>query len=283
MQLAPMPDHGRVGRPDWQSIWDDYEPVTTTLRTLGLPVDIETCGGENHITVDLPNGSHLLIVGHYSLPNRIGAVPGWRVMLADDDNPTVDDTVYDSTPDGEHSSNGPLANAMLAAVMGWVIENYPETADTLAAATAETPQCNCIFDHPMTDEAREAVANDLREARRLSDLHGIQIALIGLTGRCRARDAAASWRVQGTDFLSNGNAHTKYHGPFFDDAAGAVADYLEYVQMLRSDMELIVEIGSSNRLLSLWRVARGSTSLDLRAVWVAPPLEAPVEPATDAN
>ena len=136
MQLAPMPDHGRVGRPDWQPLWADYAPVTTPLRALGMPVDIETCGGETHITVDLPDGSFLLIAGTDSLPNRLSTVTGWRVMRGHEDNPTVDLGIYDSTVDGEQNGNGPDLTAMLGAVTAWLLAEYPQTVAYLEAQTA---------------------------------------------------------------------------------------------------------------------------------------------------
>lgn len=116
MHLAPMPDHGRVNRPEWQALWMQYEAVTTPLRSAGLPCDIETCGGQTVITVELPDGSHLAIADADALPNRLADVTGWRVVRAHHDNPTIGGPVYDSTEDGEYAQHGADIAQMLAAL-----------------------------------------------------------------------------------------------------------------------------------------------------------------------
>nr|WTB35217.1 hypothetical protein OG781_42310 [Streptomyces sp. NBC_00830] len=111
-----MPDHGRVNRPEWQALWLQYEAVTTPLRAAGLACDIDTCGGQNVMYVDLPDGSHLVIADDHDLPDRLDDVTGWRVTRGHHDNPTVSGLAYDSTAEGEHSKYGADIARMLAAV-----------------------------------------------------------------------------------------------------------------------------------------------------------------------
>lgn len=106
MNFAPMPDHGRVDRPEWQSLWVQYEAVTTPLRAAGLPCDIETCGNQTVITVDLPDGSHLVIASDDALPDHLADVTGWLVTRAHEDNPTIGGVGYNSTEDGENAQRG---------------------------------------------------------------------------------------------------------------------------------------------------------------------------------
>lgn len=114
--IAPMPDHGRVNRPEWQALWRQYEPVTTPLRMAGLVCDIDPCGGETNLYVDLPDGAHLAIHDHDALPDRLEQVTGWIIQRGHRDNPTYDALVYDSTEDGEHAKHGADIVTMLAAV-----------------------------------------------------------------------------------------------------------------------------------------------------------------------
>ncbi|MEU6318072.1 hypothetical protein [Streptomyces sp. NPDC047009] len=131
MNLAPLPDHGRVGRPEWLALWMQYEPVTMPLRTAGLVCDVETCGGQTHLTVDLPDGTHLVIADDDALPDRLEQVTGWHVRRAHHDNPTVDGLVYDSTEGGEHAKYGADIITMLAAI-ALHLKSLPD-ADTQAA------------------------------------------------------------------------------------------------------------------------------------------------------
>ncbi|MFF3378104.1 hypothetical protein ACFYXF_34775 [Streptomyces sp. NPDC002680] len=115
MNFAPLPDHGRVGRPEWQSLWMQYEPITRPLRAAGLVCDIETCGGQTVIYADLPDGTHLVIADHDALPDRLEQVTGWHVRRGHHDNPTHDGPVFDSTKGGEHEKYGADIISMLAA------------------------------------------------------------------------------------------------------------------------------------------------------------------------
>ncbi|MCT9003511.1 hypothetical protein [Streptomyces rhizosphaerihabitans] len=116
LNLAPLPDHGRVGRPEWQALWMQYEPVTTPLRAAGLVCDIETCGGQTVIYADLPDGTHLVIADHDALPDRLEQVTGWHVRRSHHDNPTYDGPVFDSTEGGEYEKHGADIVTMHAAI-----------------------------------------------------------------------------------------------------------------------------------------------------------------------
>ncbi|WP_042366783.1 hypothetical protein [Streptacidiphilus neutrinimicus] len=128
-----MPDHRRVDRPEWQALWHSYEPVTTPLRALGLPVDIETCGGQTIILVDLPDRSQLVISDEDALPNRISEVKGWAVSHGHEDRyggTSYDLPFYDSTSEGAHQAAGPGVGPMLDAVTAWVHREYPAGSTT---------------------------------------------------------------------------------------------------------------------------------------------------------
>ena len=132
MNLAPMPDHGRVSRPEWQALWLQYEAITTPLRAAGLACDIETCGGQTVIYANLPDGSHLVIADDHDLPDRLADVTGWRVTRGHKDNPTVEGLAYDSTTDGEYSKYGADIAGMLAAIA--IFMHHLRDVDTQAAA-----------------------------------------------------------------------------------------------------------------------------------------------------
>ncbi|MGW1157797.1 hypothetical protein ACWD48_06125 [Streptomyces sp. NPDC002519] len=131
LNLAPLPDHGRVDRPEWQALWMQYEPVTMPLRMAGLVCDVETCGGQTHLTVDLPDGTHLVIADADALPDRLEQVTGWIVTRGHHDNPTYDGLVYDSTEGGEHAKHGADIVTLLAAIALY-LKSLPG-ADTQAA------------------------------------------------------------------------------------------------------------------------------------------------------
>jgi len=133
MNLAPLPDHGRIGRPEWQALWRQYEAVTTPLRMVGLVCDIETCGGQTVIYVDLPDGTHLVIHDHDALPDRLEQVTGWHIKRGHHDNPNFDALVFDSTEGGEHEKHGADIVSMLAAI-ALHLKSLPD-ADTQSAGT----------------------------------------------------------------------------------------------------------------------------------------------------
>ncbi|MER6923443.1 hypothetical protein [Streptomyces spiralis] len=128
-----MPDHGRANRPEWQALWQQYEPVTTPLRSVGLVCDVDPCGGQTVLFVDLPDGSHLAIHDQEELPNRLEQVTGWIIQRGHRDNPTYDALVYDSTEGGEHAAHGADIVTMLAAI-ALHLKTLPD-ADTREAGT----------------------------------------------------------------------------------------------------------------------------------------------------
>ncbi|MCX4858306.1 hypothetical protein OG426_30555 [Streptomyces canus] len=133
MNLAPLPDHGRVGRPEWQALWRQYEAVTTPLRMVGLVCDIETCGGQTVIYVDLPDGTHLVIADHDALPDQLEQVTGWCIKRGHHDNPNFDALVFDSTEGGEHEKHGADIVSMFAAI-ALHLKSLPD-GDTQSAGT----------------------------------------------------------------------------------------------------------------------------------------------------
>ncbi|MFD3455789.1 hypothetical protein ACFWVC_26875 [Streptomyces sp. NPDC058691] len=134
LKLAPPPDHGLTGRPEWQALWRQYETVTLPLRAAGLVCDIETAGNQNVLYVNLPDGSHLSIADEHELPGQLADVNGWRVVRGHEDNPNHSGLLYDSTADGEHSRHGADVVTMLAAI-SLSLKALPD-ADTQNAAVA---------------------------------------------------------------------------------------------------------------------------------------------------
>ncbi|WP_330306260.1 MULTISPECIES: hypothetical protein [unclassified Streptomyces] len=132
MKLAPLPDHGRVGRPEWQALWMQYEAVTTPLRAAGLVCDIEG-DGQTVIYAALPDGTHLVIADHDALPDRLEQVTGWYVRRGHHDNPNYDALVFDSTEGGEHEKHGADIVTMLAAIALYL--KSLTDADTQSAGT----------------------------------------------------------------------------------------------------------------------------------------------------
>ncbi|WP_328404027.1 hypothetical protein OHS70_34330 [Streptomyces sp. NBC_00390] len=120
-QLAPMPDHNRTGDPLWRKLWHTYEPVITPLRRLHLVTDVETGGGgEFGIVVALKDGSHLWISSVGDLPTDPSDLQGFLVARHHEDTPTVDEIVYDSTPDGEQAANGNNIVPLFLAISAFV-------------------------------------------------------------------------------------------------------------------------------------------------------------------
>ncbi|UNO42176.1 hypothetical protein [Streptomyces sp. MST-110588] len=105
-QMAPMPVHGNTDDPLWRKLWNAYEPIITALRRIPLVTDVEISGGMVGITAQLTDGSHLWISSVEELPLDLSDVEGFIVRRAHEDNPTIDETVYDSTEDGEHTQHG---------------------------------------------------------------------------------------------------------------------------------------------------------------------------------
>ncbi|MFF3976982.1 hypothetical protein [Streptomyces sp. NPDC001828] len=118
--LAPAPVHGNTTDPLWLKLWEAYEPVITALRRIPLVTDVEISGGMFAITAELTDGSYLWIASSDVLPVKPSEAEGFLVRRAHVDNPTIDELVYDSTPDGaqaEHANNiVPLIQAITAFV-----------------------------------------------------------------------------------------------------------------------------------------------------------------------
>ncbi|MGW6238354.1 hypothetical protein [Streptomyces sp. NPDC055094] len=122
-QMAPMPVHGNTDDPLWRKLWNAYEPVITALRRIPLVTDVEISGGLFGITAQLTDGSHLWISSVEELPLDPKEVEGWHVRRAHEDNPTIDELVYNSTEDGgEHSQHGNNVVPLVLAITTFVTE-----------------------------------------------------------------------------------------------------------------------------------------------------------------
>lgn len=116
--IAPLPRHRNISDPLWVRLWNAYEPLISGLRRIPLTTDVEISGGEFGITAELTDGSHLWIASTGSLSLDPSETEGFLVRRAHSGTPTVDELVYDSTPDGpqaEHRNNVvPLITAIAA-------------------------------------------------------------------------------------------------------------------------------------------------------------------------
>ncbi|MEW2081066.1 hypothetical protein [Streptomyces sp. NPDC005283] len=123
-QMAPMPVHGNTDDPLWRKLWSAYEPVITALRRIPLVTDVEISNGMFGITAELTDGSHLWIASVTELPLDPSELEGFLVRRAHQDNPTIDETVYDSTPDGEQSEHGNNVVTLIQAITAFVTERH---------------------------------------------------------------------------------------------------------------------------------------------------------------
>ncbi|MFD9792076.1 hypothetical protein ACFWXK_14120 [Streptomyces sp. NPDC059070] len=135
--LAPMPTHGATGHSLWRSLWNAYEPVITALRRIPLVTDVETMGGMFGITTQLTDGSHLWISSDEELPLDPATLQGFLVKRAHEDNPTIDEIVYNSTPDGADAEYGNDLTPLLQAITEFVTARRlaPRLLDLLAVHT----------------------------------------------------------------------------------------------------------------------------------------------------
>ncbi|MCK7627252.1 hypothetical protein MUU72_29855 [Streptomyces sp. RS10V-4] len=121
-QTAPFPTHSNINHPLWRKLWQAYEPLITALRRIPLSTDVEISGGMFSITAELTDGSHLWVSSVEGLPFDPTDVQGYQVRRAHQDNPTIDELVYDSTEDGEDSRYGNNVVPLIQAVAAFVAE-----------------------------------------------------------------------------------------------------------------------------------------------------------------
>lgn len=119
MHLTPLPDHNRTGDRQWRQLWNGYAHVITPLRGLGLPVDVETAGGDDYtIVTDLPDGSYLRIGSEFDdLPVDPADVIGWKVTRAHQDRPLEVVAIYDSILGGTDDKHGAAVAPMLSRII----------------------------------------------------------------------------------------------------------------------------------------------------------------------
>ncbi|MFE1923383.1 hypothetical protein ACFW91_12530 [Streptomyces asoensis] len=157
VQMAPMPVHGNTDDPLWRKLWNAYEPVITALRRIPLVADVEICGGMFGITAQLTDGSHLWISSVEELPFDPTEVEGWHVRRAHEDNPTVDELVYNSTADGEDSQHGNNVVPLIQAITTFVTERRlaPKLIDVLCvqldAVTKDHRRVSKLLQGPFDD------------------------------------------------------------------------------------------------------------------------------------
>ncbi|RGD59394.1 hypothetical protein DR950_17780 [Kitasatospora xanthocidica] len=169
MTFAPLPTHPRVTDPDWQARYKAFGPLISALRRRDFVTDITFDGDTEAITAELPDGSYLRIdtgdeIG--DLPDDIDAAIAWRTIRDSGDNPTVRDTVYDSTPDGPDFLNGALLSPLLVAIdtylgaRGIALLTVTDVHPVVVTVTT-------IHDHgPAAYEIRKAFPIASREAAR---------------------------------------------------------------------------------------------------------------------
>ncbi|MGM9465361.1 hypothetical protein [Streptomyces murinus] len=167
-QMAPMPNHGNVNDPTWRELWNAYEPVITALRRIPLVTDVETGGGMFGITAQLTDGSHLWISSVEELPVDPAEVRGWHVRRGHEDTPTIDELVYNSTEDGEHSDHGNNVVPLIKAIARFVAERAlaPKLLDLfsvqLDGVTKNHRRVSNLVQGPFTD--RNAAIKEYGEA-----------------------------------------------------------------------------------------------------------------------
>jgi hypothetical protein len=123
-RMAPMPVHGNTDDPLWRKLWNAYEPVITALRRIPLVTDVEISGGMFGITSELTDGSRLWIASVTELPVNPSELEGFLVTRGHNDNPTIDEVVYDSTQDGEQSRHGNNVVTLIQAIAAFVTERH---------------------------------------------------------------------------------------------------------------------------------------------------------------
>lgn len=154
--LAPMPVHNNTDDPLWRTLWNAYEPVITALRRIPLVTNVES-GNMFAITAELTDGSYLWIASVEDLPIDRGALEGFHVKRVHDDNPTVDELVYDSTDSGEQSEHGNNVVPLIQAITAFVTERRlaPRVIDLvsvrLRGVTAQRLPLSKLLHGPLAD------------------------------------------------------------------------------------------------------------------------------------
>ncbi|WP_405889455.1 hypothetical protein OG427_02750 [Streptomyces sp. NBC_00133] len=161
-QMAPMPVHGNTDDPLWRKLWNAYEPVITALRRIPLVTDVEISNGMFGITADLTDGSRLWIASVTELPLDPSKLEGFLVTRGHDDNPTVDEVVYDSTQDGEQSDRGNNVVPLIQAITAFVTERRlaPTFIDLLSVQISGVTGKHTTLSKPYAgpfDDRHEAV------------------------------------------------------------------------------------------------------------------------------
>ncbi|MFF3493757.1 hypothetical protein ACFYWS_20660 [Streptomyces sp. NPDC002795] len=203
MKLAPRPDHGRTSRPEWQSLWAEFESVTTPLRAAGLVCDIETCGGNTVITVDLPDGSHLLLHDEDGLPDRLNDVTGWMASRGHGDNPTFDEAFYDSTESGEQARFGgdvaPLLEAIAAYLTVRPDDGTRDAGRTLSAVLKATERVRRVTSFTVTPQhtpLRRGLGDSIDGHTEAVKEYGWQTYLLGEAGwECVHQQGGDQWPI----------------------------------------------------------------------------------------
>ncbi|MFG2022289.1 hypothetical protein [Streptomyces sp. NPDC048825] len=160
-RMAPMPKHNLTGDPLWRTLWNAYEPVITALRRIPLVTNVES-GNMFAITAQLTDGSYLWISSVEDLPIDPSALEGFLVKRVHDDNPTVDEVIYDSTQDGQQSNHGNNVVPLIQAIAAFVTERSlaPTFVDLVSVQISGVTGQHTTLSKPYAgpfDDQREAV------------------------------------------------------------------------------------------------------------------------------
>lgn len=161
-RMAPMPTHNMTGDPLWRKLWNTYEPVITALRRIPLVTNVEISGGMYGITAELTDGSRLWIASVTELPLDPSELEGFLVTRGHDDNPTIDEVVYDSTQDGQQPDHGNNFVPLIQAIAAFVTERSlaPTLVDLVSVQISRVTGQHTTLSKPFAgplDDHREAV------------------------------------------------------------------------------------------------------------------------------
>ncbi|MEV6379003.1 hypothetical protein AB0M31_06225 [Streptomyces sp. NPDC051773] len=154
--LAPMPVHNNTEDPLWLALWSAYEPVITALRRIPLVTNVES-GNAFAITAELADGSHLWISSVEDLPMDPAALEGFHVKRRHDDNPNIDEVLYDSTDSGEQAEHGNNTVPLIRAITAFVTERRlaPRVIDLISVrlrgVSAQRLPVSKLLHGPLTD------------------------------------------------------------------------------------------------------------------------------------